>query len=292
MGRTAQRLLFNLLIATMAISLGGCAHWSTREQTESELEDAFKIQSATLAPNRVVLEVAHVTIDREDVEELESVWRGIDEQVLDPSLRKSLNENGVRIGRIGGELPAYLRVLVSQSNAHPDPAVAGSTESGLQLHLMTMTAGADKELPIGKSQDSLSLLRNEDGAIRGRTLSEAQCMLTMRVENETSSGMLFFQPWIVYGPVKQTYRGKDGAWTIAPEREQVDFPDLHFSSSLAPGETLVIAPIAEARGVGKLFFHEKDGSRRILLVRLANSQGSPLFQTPDIVPPPISSLTE
>jgi hypothetical protein len=290
MGLTAQKLFLTVLLVGPAGGLSGCAHWSPREPTENELENTFGSPSATLGANRVVLEVAHVSIVREDLADLEDCWREIDEHVIDAALRKRLNENGVRVGRIGGELPAYLRDLVDQPKDIPN--LDDATQDRLKLHRLTMTAGNEKDMPVGTPQENLSLLRNEGGAIRGKTLHDAQCMMSLRAENETSAGTLFFRPWIVYGPVKQTYTGKDGAWRIAPEREQIDFPDLHFSTPLAPGETLVIAPGQQARGVGKLFFHKKDESRRILLVRLSSSQGSPLFQSSDILAPPISSLAE
>lgn len=289
MARTPWKPLF--LIAACGL-LSGCAHWSNRLPSDDLVESSESaLPPLRVAGETVSLEVAHTIVPEDLRDEYLATWREIDETTLDESLRRSLRDNGLRLGRVSGPLPGGLRKLLDQS-LDPLAADRGTGFDSLKMHRIQMAYGREKELNVGSERAQLNVLRKENGAIRGRTLDDAQCRLTLRAESEVDGARLLIQPWIVHGPVKQSFSGEGGAWRISPERPREDFPELRIQMPLAPGETLILAPTEPLQGVGKLFFGESPKTPRLLLMRLASSKANDLFDDGEDDLAPISSLGE
>lgn len=288
MGRTAHRVLF----AVCMLLASGCAHWSKREASDDLLDGESALPPLQVAGDSITFEVAQVTITEEYREGYDEAWREIDELAIDADLRGRLQENGFRLGRISGALPVGLQELVSRPrDVLPTDGKLAAYDQ-IRIQRIQFSLGREKEIPVGSARANLNLLLNENGKVRGKTLHDAECRFTLKAESEVDGSRVSLRPWIVHGPLKQSFTGEGGAWRIAPERQHADFPELAVTLPMAPGETLVIAPTAELRGVGKMFFGETPKEPRVLLIRLASNKANELFDDGAAELAPISSLGE
>src|SRR5262245_50277114 len=113
-----------LLIIVLAGS--SCARLDLAEKSPTRLPPA------RLAPDAVVLDVAFVHLPASDQERYDAIWTATDEQVFPPEVRRELAINGMRVGRLGQELPPKLRELIdakhSQLDEQSDDVNAGDIE--------------------------------------------------------------------------------------------------------------------------------------------------------------------
>ena len=96
------------LVALLVVSLAGC--FSTQEQ-RARWADPFDL----FAPGRETdsASVHYVLIERPAGEEINRrVWDQVDEQIFPFETRTALEAAGLRVGRVGGTMPAQLRRLV------------------------------------------------------------------------------------------------------------------------------------------------------------------------------------
>jgi hypothetical protein len=96
------------LVALLVVGLAGC--FSTREQ-RARWADPFDL----FAPGRDTdsASVHYVIIERPVGEEINRrVWDQVDEQIVPFETRTALEAAGLRVGRVGGTMPALLRRLV------------------------------------------------------------------------------------------------------------------------------------------------------------------------------------
>ena len=268
----ALRLTFFLLLVT------GCARWS--QKGDVTLEETLQLPAPKLANDGVLIEVAQVSVDSRRLESID-LWSRIDENIVPRDRRRILNDNGIRVGRIGGQLPDELNELLLSRNEFDV-----RTESGAGLKLdgrsrfetIQTRAGRTKEVMIGSTRETLSVLSKEDGMVRGETLKQAQCVFKVRASPQTEGNVqMQLTPEIVYGPTRQAWTGVEGAWKLSPERQRKIYEQLQLAAPLAPGETLLLAATDDKVGLGGHFFAPDGSSQLLVLVRLAQSRWNPLF---------------
>lgn len=273
-------LLAQLVLLPACLMLVGCAPLLFRQEPRSTNAKAALLPQLTMPPNVVILEIAEVELQKEQIAQLESVWREIDEQHLPPEQRRELNANGIRCGKVDDPLPPVLRKLVDPLSATEQAkAEAGGTPQPLIRNRdIRMPKGNQKDLPVGLAHPELTLLTKEGGALRGKTLRNAQCILKIRPEDSGDAGAkLHLEPLIVHGQTRQSWKADGGAWKMAPQREQREFPKLSINVRLAAGESVLLTATAEPRGVGRSFFAPGNDRRRAVLIRLSHAQEDQLF---------------
>jgi hypothetical protein len=220
----------------------------------------------------VALDVAVLEIPITDPAGLAAIWSSADEQVVPPESKARLDDNGLRIGVIGGIPPAaFLNSLLSDKT-NPAP------------HQWIKKAGEGKLVPLGGMQPECRLDLSQDGATKPLTFENAQCGLQMTPILSGDAIALQFVPQVQYGK-RSLWPGTDegGGWAMQGQRPVERFTALEFQVSLGATEYLVVGRREKPNSLGMACFR-CGGERpceRLLAVRasrLGSKAAEPLTQ--------------
>jgi len=272
----------------------GCISWTAEKR-----EEASSLPLPQMSPDSVVIEVAFVYAPAEDDDLYEAIWAEADEQQINLTARRQLESNGMRAGVLGSQLPRQLRMLLENQQekaaAEQESLEGGTEEVTTQQRRIQCRPGKRAEIVAAGSQEDAVVLTNDDGEIRGDRYPEAQCTFAVRVYPQGDGSVkLDLTPEVQHGVAKMRWTGFEGTWKLDTSRERKSFNKLRIESILPPGHTLIIS--GNDKGLGKLFFAAKKGGtatgeRRILLVRIAQTQHDDLF-APDRILAPIETPSD
>jgi hypothetical protein len=228
-----------------------------------------------IAPKRCALQVFLVTRPAGDPIVNDDVWREADAQVLGDDARRALEANGLRVGRITGELPVAVRALMDAPGA----------DKVVPITLIRMS-GDSTLIDLGPPRPQTHILLNRgDGVVVGKVYDQAKPHLRLTATFDDADGIaLRIVPELHHGPVRQ-------GWGPAPvgafeERqfvprtgqEEDTFRDLAATLPLKPGQIAVIGARGGKAGgrLGDLLFNEPAetgdrGLQKILLITAARS---------------------
>ena len=292
MARFHQRRLFLFSLGAM---VSGCAQW----QGTKDRGEAWKLPAAALPPNSVVLEIAFAHLPATDQTASDAIWAEADEQQLPGDLRRQLAENGLRVGIIGSQLPPKLREVLDHEgdwNTERVEDVQGvEGELNRAPQRRTCRSGERVKIFTSKRYDSLALLIQEEGFVRGKLVDQGQCLLGLKAYPQGDSRVkLLLTPEVEHGALRSQWVGSEGALMQQIGRERLTLENLKIETMLAPGHTLIVSAATAAKGLGDKFFLETVGGvveRNMLLIRLAVSQQDDLF-APDQMAAPLATPGE
>jgi hypothetical protein len=277
-------------------SLAGCA----QVQVTSDNETPNRLLPAPrMAPDSVVLEIAHAQIPIGDKAAYEEVWKLTDEQILPVELRQELARNGLRCGVLGNELPEKIRTIISQKTTIADERSeelnTGDVEVDRQVRRLQCRAGRRTKILCSASYPQLSLLARENGSVTGRQLTKAQCQLALKPYPGADGHVrIDLLPEVEHGEVRNHWVSGEGTLMQHVGRDKVAFEQLRMSITLAPRQILVVSSIAEPIGLGDHFFVESAGGsklRGLVFVRHAFTMHDDLFG-PGLSPLPLATPGE
>lgn len=249
-----------------------------------------------MSPQAVALDIISVSLPDDATSDV--IWNQIDEQQLSAEERRRLDQSGLRVGLIAGQMPRELERTVGIT-ATPDDlmqpqAVASDDEATAQIRHMQLRLGGDHHGTIlaGGMHEELPLLTSRAGRdgpeLTGQTYRQAQGEFRVAAR-QLDDGRIFVEltPELVHGDVSMQYTATDGVLRPQPGRPKVVFDDLKCALPLSAGQMLVIGPSAARRGaIGQAFLSQEIGGRsrqKLLLVRLAQTQYDALFN--EALPP-------
>ncbi len=212
-------------------------------------------------------------------------WQAVDEQVLPVELRMELGRNGFRAGVLRGTLPEDLRRRLDEQQASAreiDPENAPDSLGGSVQRLQSRS-GKRSKLLMGEPFESLSILTPESGRLSGRTFQAAQCLLSVKTYTRGDGGAdLEITPEVEHGESRQRWLGQshEGTYRLDANRDRWQLDRLRCRFTLSPGQSLVLSCTDPPQGAGASFFardQRESGTRRVVLVRLAQTQVDELF---------------
>src|SRR5262245_25031692 len=98
-------------IGLAGLALVGCT-LTQSQLAKGPLATPIGAGGRLIAPKRCILRMMLVSRPAGDPVLNEAVWRGADPQAVDDEARRALEANGVRVGRVTGELPAEVRAVI------------------------------------------------------------------------------------------------------------------------------------------------------------------------------------
>lgn len=267
-----------LLASCLLIAANGCATWSAPPEEPSQLP------GARVAADCVTLEVALVKVPNHGDEEESRFWQDVDEQHLAPEVRRKLQDNGLRTGVLGSQIPEFLRASLEQS---ADPLEALLNDSSLEegdlfarKRRLHVRPGSPRRIPVTTQGTSSSVvLHSVESAVRATRFEKPIGIMGLCCE-PLGDGRVQLEvvPMVEHGEMRQQIGTAEGSWMLYSDRPRHVFDSLAFRTVLSPGQTLLITA-AEAKGVGAELFARNSGQQRsMLLVRLAQTQMDDLFQ--------------
>ena len=280
--------LITALLAMLTLCMTGCnalkkPNWTLEEATESPVE----LTAPRMASDAVVLEVAFIHVNPEDISADAPLWTEIDENHLPIQLRTQLNDNGMRCGLIGGMLPEAVQTLMAaEKNKIDHENIPEHVKQSSHTRNMRMQFRHGREGRIVMSNqlhDEMKIVQVDDEYITGNTFNQAQANFTVRTYPKGDGRVeIELTPEIHHGQQKSNIIGKDGSWLVQTEREVSAFENLIIKNTLAPGETLILTSTPDAKGLGGHFFStgpSRNDTHYILLLRLAQTQSDDLFES-------------
>ncbi len=274
-------------MARLAMSAGialllcaGCTRWL--EPTRAVRSPLSPVEIAT---DTATLDVIFSRVATTDEEAAIKVWADIDETLISPALRHELAQQGFRVGIVGGQTPATLAKLL---DATPKPVsgteVADQLESNQPIRKQTMQihTGRRQEIIASGVYEQWPILTREDGAIHGRTLSQAQGCLVLKAYAQGDGRVrLEIKPEIQHGQIRTQVVGDDGMFRMDSSKPKLAFEKLSLDVTLSAGQTLVFAELPNHPGsLGHYFFSEPQNGRaqqKLVAIRFTKTQCDNLF---------------
>lgn len=222
------------------------------------LTTSLKPAAGSHGADAIGLEVAVLEVPVGDRFANAGLWATIDEQVVALDHKALLDDNGFRVGLVGGVRPTEFDDLLKSLRTNPDP------------HWHQMRPGHAKVLPIGGRRPVCEFHLVTDGKPAPVTVIErAQCALQLTPTLTGDGGVkLAFVPVVQHG-VRSVWSiptgGDDGA------NPSDSFPALAWEVTAAAGEFVVIGAHFQKSGtLGHTCFVDLDGAKplqRLLAIR-------------------------
>jgi hypothetical protein len=228
----------------------------------------------------------------------ELAWQAADEQIVDPDLRRALQTNGLRLGRLTGELPpALAEMLRAKPPNQPDVQIIANP-SGESALIDASQAPAQAGINL--------LLSDPLGQVRGKNYTDAKGFLRVTPSHEgTQAVSVRLVPELHHGPVQTRFApAATGAVMVPREfqmtagQKQDTFRELAATVVLQPGQVALIGARADRPGsLGDLLFDKaEDNSDRVrqslVLIWAKRNQGGELVNERLDLPPALRPVDD
>jgi hypothetical protein len=226
--------------------------------TRPESVTAFKPPAAPPAADVIGLEVSLLEVPIGDHYANGELWATIDEQVVAPEKRAALDDNGFRVGVIGGVRPSQFDDILHSPRSNPKP------------QWVQTRVGRPKLVPLSP-QRPVCEYRIFDRDTPGPTTAfdQARCVVQVTPSLAADGGVkLAFVPQVQHGARTVWSAPLDGDGILPPAES---YPALGWDMTLAAGEFLLIGTRFERTDtLGRACFVEPDEVKpvqRLLAIR-------------------------
>lgn len=232
-------------------------------------------QGEMIEPKKCGLRMAVVSRPFRDPVVNELPWRSADEQAITYEERRALQANGIRLGRIVGELPRELEALFSA----PPP-------NKIEPVTFLVPEGTQELFTLSDEVEQASMLLNVGGRITGKDYGQARGHYRVTPEHYGANAVsLRLTPEIHHGPIQRSYQALQQSTPYAPhefkiadgQRQEV-FRDLTTRLIVEPGQIIVLGCIPEQeRSLGAFLFlassdHVDQRTQRAVLIWAERNQ--------------------
>jgi hypothetical protein len=254
--RQEQALMLGLLTGLFL----GCA--SDRPARPISWLDRWRPFRGPAAADVIEVRVALVERPPDDPFLNEELWSFADEQIIPLERKAALEENGFRVGQVGGNTPAGLLTLLTSARSNVNPRC-------LYVH-----SGQPVPVALGPIAPSCSFRLQQDIELTNVTVEKAQCALKM-VPSLTSDGRtcLQFTPQVHYGEKALVPQAaEDGSGFILQEEWPTkSYSGLAWEVTLAANQYVVVGARCDGpQTLGYQCFlrrHESVPVQRLLVIR-------------------------
>jgi hypothetical protein len=194
-----------------------------------------------------------------------TLWDLADEQAVDLEHKPALDDNGFRIGVIGGLLPADLLALLTSNRTCVDP------------HRVQLRAGGSTPIALGAEHACCSFTLYTDGRGVPVKLANAQCLLQVEpVPADGGRTTLRFTPVVKHGRARREPRvvreaSGEYRWDMEEQQAAETYGSLSWEVTVAPGEYVVIGTRLDRDDTpGQMFFLDTESEKptqRLLVIR-------------------------
>jgi hypothetical protein len=246
----------------------------TLDKNESRPQNVFSRigghSGQVIEPKRCLLKVAILNRPFSEPAINDLVWRVADEQIVPPAERRGWEVNGLRVGRVIGELPAELDAILRDTT--PQKKVNPSS--------FFVESGEQTLISVSEPVPQASILFNRDERAFGRDFNDASGFLRVTVRHEGAHGVsLRLVPEIHHGPIQRMFQAVPNAASLMPQEFRINdgqqeetLRDLPANLVLEPGEVAVIGCRTEQRRtLGSFLFtqaeaHSDERHQKLILV--------------------------
>lgn len=250
---------FGLVAAMLAFLTAGCA--TSLPAPPSTWFNKFRQGTQPTTPDIVQMDVALIERPLADAYINHDLWTDADEQVVGDR-HSVLEDNGFRIGQIGGITPTGLQELLTSKHCCANPR-------RIQTH-----AGKPTLLYLGPTTPQARYQVVQQGGATQISLDQAQCVLEV-VPMLAANGRtkLRFTPLVQHGErTLQPYPAPDhSGWMLKDQQPTEHYADMSWEITLAPNEFVVVGGRYDRTdSLGHQCFVRRDESQpvqRLLVIR-------------------------
>lgn len=259
-------------IATVA----GCNPWKDQIRPDNLIgRIGSKPVGQIIEPKKCALRVVILDRPLRDPVLNEIVWRAVDEQSIAPEARSALQANGLRMGRITGNIPIELEEILDA----PPPNKVEPVSFHLDDNEQTL-------ISVCEPAEEISILLNRDNRVFGKDFSDAGGFFRVTPQHHSGAAVsLRFTPEIHYGPVQRSFQPIQQPTGYAPQQFKItdgqreeSLRDLSADIVLEPGQVAVLGCLPDReRSLGSFFFTLADSQadkrrQRVVLVWASRNQ--------------------
>jgi hypothetical protein len=266
--------------------LGGCS-LTKPDAIPTPAELGKNASNPALSPDRCGLKVVIASRPADDPLVRELLWHSADEQVIDPDLRAKLEANGLRLGKISGDLPSqWAAVLDAPPPQKLDPLV------------IVVPSGESTVIDTGAVAPTLTLLLNRQGKVAGKDYTDAKGHVRLIPTRTGNSAVaLRIVPELHHGPVRQGWSVAPGGSPLAPQQlivrngqQEETFRDLGATIPLEAGQLLVLSAWSERdSSLGKFLFTQPDAATDHALLKVMFIWARRVDELPETSPAQLAS---
>jgi hypothetical protein len=256
--RLAQTVLIAVLAGPM---LAGCLP----ARTCADGSVAARQFSGPTGDDVVRVDIAIIERPAGDAYLSQDLWDFADEQMVDFDRKPVLDENGFRVGLIGGLLPADLLALLSSGKSCSEP------------HRVQMRAGGTTPVELGGERAHCEFVLTRAGRVTAMQVDNARCLLEIVATPAEDGRMeLRFTPVVKHGAARREPRvvrdpSGERRWDLEVQQSTESYAALSWEVSVRPEEYVVIGTRVDRDGtLGNNFFLDTDAAspiQRILVIR-------------------------
>ena len=272
-----MRQVYFLPAALLIALAAGCA---TPTNSATVWERLRPFQGPT-GPDVVQMDVALIELPVGDPYLNRELWTAVDEQALTLERKSVLEDNGLRVGLVGGIMPARLQALLTSDKTCANP----------RRHFFR--AGTTTTLEIGPVHQVCRFYLTQDAEALPVELEQARCTFEVQPSlTRDGKTRLVFTPRIQHGERRQTFQPSADRtrWELLEQRSSETYTALAWDVTLAPNEFVVVGVRADCRdSLGHRFFVREDEPapvQRLLVIRTNRPTVSDLASADEEEPTP------
>jgi hypothetical protein len=254
--RQGRALFWGLLTALVV----GCA--TDAPSRPSTWFERFRSAGGPTGPDVVQIDMALVERPLGDPALNEDLWSHADEQTVALERKAVLEDNGFRVGQMGGLAPSALQNLLT------------SDQSCINPRRLSMHAGNPTTVVLGPQTSLCRFRMEQDGRASVISLEQAEC--TLKVEPIlTKDGhiRLLCTPQIRHGESNRSlWAASDhSGWVLRTDRPTETYSSLTWEVTLAPNQYVLVGARADRpETLGYQCFFRQDETtpvQRLLVMR-------------------------
>ena len=194
-----------------------------------------------------------------------TLWDLADEQTVDLERKPALDDNGFRVGVIGGLLPADLLALLSSNRSCADP------------HRLQLRAGSSSPVALGPEHAHCTFTLYAGARSSPVKLNNAQCLFQVEpVPADGGRTTLRFTPVVKHGAAKREPRVVRDAsgeyrWDMEEQQSTESYASLSWEVTVAAEEYVVLGTRLDRDDTpGQCFFLDTESAtptQRLLVIR-------------------------
>jgi hypothetical protein len=251
----------------LAAVLVGCISGPAARPTASWLRP----NDGPVGPDVVVMDYAllEAPLGEEYIDR--GVWAEVDGQVVDSQVRAAVEDNGFRVGQVGGNPPARLQKMIE------------TDRFCAVRHRRRFRAGERSELLIGDPAPRWDGELHRDGKTTPVQFEQVQCQFQLTARFADGRIRLHCEPQVLHGDRKTWPQLTALGANWLEERATERYPDLAWDVTLAPNEYLIVGSrYSQLPTVGGRFFLAADAAKPVqrLLVLRTGRAGAPPGESP------------
>lgn len=263
----------------------GCASWlPSGEEPAKQAVGGFGTPKSPA--DTAGVETILIRLNPSQADELSAMWEMIDEQVIAPDLRIRLDKNGMRAGKISGDVPPMLASWVTETvqRLEKDPLEQAGFAADVSSYsqLWRCRKNARKELTVRKLTDEEVNVNYVSDSVSDQAYLSPHLQFAIHAEPLSDQcARIQITPAMQYGELMRKAVPRESGIHMDTLRESKTWQALMIDLKLQQGDCLVIGPTQEPRGLGEIYLRTKTKSGEIqpvlLLVRLSELNKNEMF---------------